>query len=547
MKRFLFLTGLLLSTTLTSFAQCEEVDEARVLLIGDSWAFFMNADGTFNEVFDRWGQTNYEFYSNPTLAVNGARTEDFLEEERLTEIQNQLNDKPEIEVVHVSLGGNDFLGSWNVDFTTEETEELSDETFDEIITLVDFIKSVRADIQIVFSGYMYANFAEIINDASPLEESHPFYGNWEEMGFPNFEQLNTLLNDFSDRVFEYSMTDPQIAFVHDPALMQVIYGQEEPLGVDPGGTYPPYFQPLPYGDVTYPSPKVSMRDYGLVRDCFHLSYDAYIQMISYQFLRFYHKFFMDNYMLAEADAKNGTISSDGDLDPVLHLGEVGELENKMVLSFDMSDIPDTVITGASIFLRRDSVTGSNPIGAYVNLVMKSGTLGSSADVDAADFTDEGDIMALACVQGLNDEDENWLRIELPETFLPLISNESQMQFSIAITSSDVNEIFFSNGSNPDYAPVFNLKFKSEFVGLEEYESIAKDNFIVFPNPANAQLNIFTNGENFDRVEVINLQGQTVLLQNQYTNSINIADLVPGQYIIRISSDKGTNIRQFIKQ
>ena len=64
--------------------------------------------------------------------------------------------------------------------------------------------------------------------------------------------------------------------------MQYIYGQEEPLGVDPGGTYAPFFQPLPFGDITYPSPKLSMRDYGLARDCFHLSPEGYIHMIDYQ-------------------------------------------------------------------------------------------------------------------------------------------------------------------------------------------------------------------------------------------------------------------------
>ncbi len=169
MKNLLLFTTLLFSTTFTSYAQCSEDIEPKVLLIGDSWAFFMNTDGTFNNVFEHWGQSNMNFYSNATLSVNGARTEDFLEEARMTEIENQLDSKPSIEAVHISLSGNDFLGAWNVDLTPEETEELSDETYDEVFAVVDFIKSVRPDIQIVFSGYMYANFAEVINDAAPLE------------------------------------------------------------------------------------------------------------------------------------------------------------------------------------------------------------------------------------------------------------------------------------------------------------------------------------------------------------------------------------------
>lgn len=547
MKNLLLFTTLLFSTTFTSFAQCSEDIEPKVLLIGDSWAFFMNTDGTFNNVFEHWGQSNMNFYSNATLSVNGARTEDFLEEARMTEIENQLDSKPSIEAVHISLSGNDFLGAWNVDLTPEETEELSDETYDEVFAVVDFIKSVRPDIQIVFSGYMYANFAEVINDAAPLEESHPFYGNWEEMGFPTFEQLNSLLNDFSDRLYDASLLDPQIDFVHVPALMQYVYGQEDPLGVDPGGTYAPLTQPLPYGDVTYPSPKVSMRDYGLVRDCFHLSADGYFRMIDYQFQKFYHKFFMDDaYFLAELDENNGAISSDGDTSTDLNMGESGGDDEKVILSFNTTSMADTVVTGASIFLRRENVDGGDPVGAEVELTMKNGFLGAGEAIDAADFSDEGDISETACVFGLNEEDTDWIRIDLPESFLPFISNDGVMQFSIAAQDASGELITFTNGDVEEFAPVFNVKYKAEFASVDENEPLVND-FIVFPNPAKDQLNIYTKGKSYDRVEIINLQGQTVLVSNAIVNQLNISSLNAGQYLIRFSSEEGVSVQQFVKK
>jgi hypothetical protein len=108
---------LLLSISNFSISQCSETDKTKVILIGDSWAFFMNADNTINDVFDQWGHTDIEYYTNLTLAENGAETVDFLQTNKQVEIASQLLSRPEIEEVHLSLGGNDVLGSWNINFT----------------------------------------------------------------------------------------------------------------------------------------------------------------------------------------------------------------------------------------------------------------------------------------------------------------------------------------------------------------------------------------------------------------------------------------------
>ena len=65
---------------------------------------------------------------------------------------------------------------------------------------------------------MYANFEEVIADVAPFETSHPLYANWEEMGFPNFEQINTILNEFSAGIYELSLADDQLEFMNVPAL-----------------------------------------------------------------------------------------------------------------------------------------------------------------------------------------------------------------------------------------------------------------------------------------------------------------------------------------
>lgn len=549
MKITLLLFSILVSINL-SFSQCDETEENKILLIGDSWAFFMHADQTFNNVLDQWGMTHYRYYSNATLAVSGARTEDFLEEARLNEIENQLNSQPSIEAVHISLTGNDFLGNWDVDFTEEETEDLSDETFAEIETLIAFIRDVRPGIQIVFSGYMYANFEEVINDAAPFEETHPFYGNWEGMGFPDFEQLNTLLNGFSDRVEDYADSEEGIDFINVPALMQRIYGQEDPLGVDPGGTYPVDFQPLPYGDITYPSPKSSMRDYGITRDCFHLSAEAYLYMIGFQFQKFYHKFLMDDaYLLADEPLKNGAVNASGDTDDVLMLGNEGVDEQQLVLSFNMTTLPDTTIEGASIYLRRDSVFIDSPIGDTVSLTMINGGLGVGTNLDGDEFNATGDITMAACVFGIGTEDGEWIRIELPEEMYALLENEGDVQFLVKSPGTD-NIVYFSGSSDPEFAPVLNLKFKSVFAGVEELASAnSSNNTFVYPNPTNGQL--FFHGVDlaqFEKYQVVDLQGRMVLNGLLIsTNAIDLSGIDNGHYIIQLSSSTKAQQFAFIKK
>jgi hypothetical protein len=94
--------------------------------------------------------------------------------------------------------------------------------------------------------------------------------------------------------------------------------------------------------------------------------------------------------------------------------------------------------------------------------------------------------------------------------------------------------------------VFNVQYKSEFAGLTEQEVKVND-FIVFPNPAKDHLNIFTKGKSYDRVEVINLQGQTVIVSNNAVSQLDITALKAGQYFIRFSSEQGVSVQQFVKQ
>lgn len=544
-KRLLFL--LILLNSLNNFGQCDEENNSTVLLIGDSWAFFMHADQTFNKVMSNWGHSNQQYFSNSELAVNGARTEDFLTVEKLDEIEEQLLNKPELKAVHISLGGNDFLGAWNIDFTEEELENLMDETFEEVETIVDFIHAVRSDVQIVFSGYMYANFEEIINDAAPFEESHPFYDTWADMGFPTFEELNGLLNSFSTRMLVYSTGLDYVDFVYAPGYMQYIFGQEEPLGVAPGGTYPKLYQPLPDGDITYPSPKISMRNYGFFIDCFHLSVSGYEYMIDYQFENLYHKLLMDDSYFLSDELSEGSVSSSGVVRDDLIMGNFLSDDYVTLISFNTTELPDTNIQSASLFVRLDSVNGEFTIDDDIEVTIKIGNFGIDEEVDPDDFEDSGDYSSLACVFNASLDSANWLRIDLNESFLPLIETSDIIQFKLDANLGADNFIRFTGSENPKFSPVFNVNYVQPDLSSKSENLSNLEGLKIFPNPVNDVLYLKNHDQESSNVMICDINGKCQEIKIDYNNKLNVSNLSPGWYILKVVADGKIYHAKFIKK
>lgn len=545
MNRFFLFFSLLIAQIGFLSAQCAETDQTKVLLVGDSWAFFMNVDQTIDNTLEKWGHSHYKYYTNTVLAENGAETVDFLTATKQDEIQAQLAAHPDIEVVHLSIGGNDILGDWDVTFSQAQTDSLGNLVFARLISVMDFIKSCKPGIKIVWSGYVYPNFEEVIESFSPFQTNHPFYGTWEGMGFPSFEQVNTVLDHFSDQVEIYAQNDPQVEFVKAPALMQYTFGQNSPLGVAPGGTYPAFTQPLPFGDLTYPSPKNSMRDYGLTKDCFHLSPKGYNDLIEYHTQKFYHKFLMDDqYFLSEGGTKDGSVSSLGNVANTLDLGANAGEELATVLSFNTTQMPDTTLTAASIFLRRKSLTGANPINGNLQIKVVNGNFGATADVEVADFTAAGDASANPCLFGSNNGNGHWIRLDLPANLLPFIHKNQPTQFLLS-ASNATGKVTFNDASDPDFAPVLNLTF-SKPTAISSAILPAQD-IHLFPNPTNGILFFQGLKEGKYEINLYNYLGQNVFQAHTNQHFIDISTLQAGVYVVEVKGENGRIVKKIVKQ
>lgn len=546
MKRTLLLLFVSSLFTYNVAAQCNEASQRKVLLVGDSWAFFMGVDQTINTVFDRWGHSNYTYFTNLTLAENGAETDDFQTATKQNEIAAQIAANPSIEVVHLSIGGNDVLGDWNVSFTQEQTDSLKAAVFARLVDVIEFIKTTRPGIRILWSGYMYPNFGEVIASAAPLSNIHPFYGTWQGMGFPTFIQLNEILNDFSDEIEAYTLADPQLDFVKAPGLMQYTYGQNSPLLIAPGGSYPPFTQPLPYGDPTYPSPRNSMRDYLLTKDCFHLSAGGYRDMISYHTQKFYHKFFMnDQYFLSEGGSRDGSVSSTGMVGSELKMGTLNGETFSTVLSFNTSVMEESSVSAAQIFLRRESLEGTNPISGSMQLRVVNGFFGTSFDVEAEDLDTTPDASGTPCRFGSNGGNGHWIKLRVPDDMLPFITSDGTTQFILSAPNATGGVVTFTGATDPDFAPVLDVTFgTSTSIASGTVAPVAAPS--VYPNPTTGLLTLETDGAALLAVEVLDVAGRIQLRSTSRQNQVDLSALPAGTYLVRLTTEFGVTTHRVVK-
>jgi len=84
-------------------------------------------------------------------------------------------------------------------------------------------------------------------------------------------------------------------------------------------------------------------------------------------------------------------------------------------------------------------------------------------------------------------------------------------------------------------------------GINDLASIW-NNVKVYPNPANDNITIETNLNTEQRFEIINMVGQTVYANNiRKIAIVNTSAFANGVYILKLSSDKETVVKKFVKE
>jgi len=194
----------------------------RILVIGDSWAEPIGNQLqivlTENEHSDIIVETTPIIYSAVQLKdANG-----------LNAISSWLNTWPDITIVHLSVGANDWLSTWTPAMIgTQEEADLFARIVGWVGTIVDYILSIRPDVQIVWSSYDF------------FRPHH--------LGTP--AEINAVQITMAELAAELARIKPGLSFVNLNGVLQVTYGFD---GIQ-HTQFDPSF-PIPPGDPSLPDP-----------------------------------------------------------------------------------------------------------------------------------------------------------------------------------------------------------------------------------------------------------------------------------------------------
>lgn len=532
-------TSLSLFALLFSYGQCNPATE-KMMVIGDSWAFFSWSGNSYNENLDRFGFSDVECYSTTGLAVNGAEASDyFTDPARVQELKDYINSNPDLKWVHYSLGGNDAMATWHKDMNAAEEGAVLDTIMMDIKAGIDTIHATNPDLKIIIAGYDFANFSETIETLPAVAQPfHPFYGTWDGMGQPTITEINTILTTASDRFTDSSLVWENVFFVNNLGLMQYEYGQINNLQVDPYGTYPQYTAPVPGGIMDYPTPLDALNFGG--NDSFHLNDAAYELFIKRHFREYYWKELRDYHHTVAANNanENASLTATTQNSTSLRLGNDYVDDSDVLLSFNTSTFDDSyVLDGASLFIEIDTVSGASLEGIDVDVSIAAGFFGGAITVESTDYAAAGDETATLCAYGTLEEEGHWMRIDLPTSFYDHIDMNGTTQFKLSYTLADTNQfIDFKNIQDNAWLDV--RYTENPHVNVEE--QVSEQPMSVYPNPTNGWIKFDFDGQ-VNSIEVYDLSGKLVHLEMINDNTANLGHLRNGMYVIKTHTNKGVEV------
>lgn len=148
-----FWTAALLAASMLSSAEAS-AQTPRILLVGDSWAARAWRSRAFRTALLHRGLPQFEEKGDVT-AIGGSTADFWASAEGLARIESELEAYPTIDIVHLSIGGNDFIQSGAtgpVDALPIFVSVLRD-----VRTVVAHIHAVRPEARIAYASYDYVN------------------------------------------------------------------------------------------------------------------------------------------------------------------------------------------------------------------------------------------------------------------------------------------------------------------------------------------------------------------------------------------------------
>ncbi len=254
--------SVLLLAAICGGASAEITKVPRVMLVGDSWTGFMWAFRSFNHVIPEYSGLEQFTEIGASTAVMGARVCEYKQPASLAVMIKELQDNPTVDIVVVTLGGNDMMrGSdtagdveWHPSMSYAEASALFEVIASDIELVIQAALAVRPNIRVALCGYDYCHHLE---------------------SGATIRQMNDAFILMEQKKMEIAQRNSRVFYVHNVGLMQYNYGIPEATPPVPPHTTPfpggyPDYDPMPGGDPNQLSPLVAFFDADI-----HLSEEGY--------------------------------------------------------------------------------------------------------------------------------------------------------------------------------------------------------------------------------------------------------------------------------
>jgi len=293
----------------------------RILLVGDSWAQWPWKMGAFQNVLNNvFGTNTYEVEGTYTAlggstaagwASNFVPPEDTFPSPpgqanmpALDRITWCLNNWPTIDIIHLSISGND-MWSWRVGWTAEQENALFDTIQANVQTVVNWIHTNHPKVKVLLADYDFLNITE--NCTYGMQEYNDSAALFAAaLGFTlgdifqnkaNTTTLNSFFTRFSPRKIAVAQATPRCSYIQNWGNVQWREGYTNSLGTFflpqtvPFPGMEPNYQPLPGGDIGYGTPPTFMNSINTSkpnqRDAIHLSSDGYKRLMDNCVVQYY--------------------------------------------------------------------------------------------------------------------------------------------------------------------------------------------------------------------------------------------------------------------
>ncbi len=455
----------------------------RILWVGDSWAEIQWDNLILTDVLNQFGfHDKREYDDDPTGGIDPNQTAisgmtalaaaDPGQYNYPLRIANTLAAKPEIDIVLISLGGNDMIGGgWFAQgYPTYHNNVVANNTaiVANINTIAQAALAARPDVEVVIYGYDYVGLWEYVlrnigNLADPIVATWVF--TW---GNPPAGDFYDDLLDLETRKKALADGDPRIYYINNLGTMQNIHGHDTAnwgIGITPrpdGTNFPatPSASIVGQGRVgtdRFGEP-VGVQIWRSNTDWIHLSDAAYKELLINATTQYFLGKFrgVPTGTFTSIGNDDGFVLSSGGVDSTqLRMGTQSSVSARSILSFDTSTIPTgATITRASLYYLRSAASGTNPFTSGAQgeprIDVKNTFFGGTSLMEPADWSDAATATDVGCFAGTVPSNSYLIRVDLEATGLAAIAKGpgalTQLRAYFQNTSGTNNHVSFADGT-----------------------------------------------------------------------------------------------------